>query len=108
MAYDEKLADRVRELVADRPMTEKQMFGGLSFLLAGNMAVGIHKDSLMVRVGSDEADAVLAEPDARIFDMGGRPMKNWVLVDQQVLADEADLRRWVDRGLAYAATFPPK
>ena len=109
MAYDEGLATRVRDLVGDRPgVDEKKMFGGLAFLLNGNMACGVRGDDLMVRVAPEAADAALGEPEARPFDMTGRPMKGWLLVSPDGHAEDDDLRRWVDRGLAYAGSLPPK
>jgi hypothetical protein len=106
MAYDEGLATRVREVLGDRPgLVEKQMFGGLAFLVGGNMACGVRGEDLIVRVA---ADAALGEPGARPFDLTGRPMKGWLLVDPDGHAEDEDLRRWVDRGLAYAGSLPPK
>ncbi len=109
MAYDEGLATRVRDLLGDRlGVTEKRMFGGLAFLLEGNMACGIRGDDLIVRVAAEHADTALAEPDTRPFDLTGRPMKGWLLVGPNGYAEDDDLRRWVDQGVAYAGTLPPK
>jgi TfoX/Sxy family transcriptional regulator of competence genes len=109
VAYDEGLATRVRDVIGDRPgVDEKKMFGGLAFLLNGNMACGVRGDDLMVRVAADAADAALREPGARLFDMTGRPMKGWLLVAPDGHAEDDDLRRWVDRGLAHAGSLPPK
>jgi hypothetical protein len=109
MAYDEKLAERVRDLLEGEPgLAEKKMFGGLAFLLHGNMAVGVSGDALMVRLPADENEAALAEPGARPFEMTGRPMKGWILVDPPGHKKGKDLRRWVGRGTAFARTFPPK
>jgi TfoX/Sxy family transcriptional regulator of competence genes len=109
MAYDEGLATRVREAIGEQPgLTEKQMFGGLAFLLGGNMACGVRGDDLIVRVAADAADAALEEPGARPFDLTGRPMKGWPLVDADGHAEDDDLRRWVGRGVAYALSLPPK
>jgi TfoX/Sxy family transcriptional regulator of competence genes len=109
MAYDEGLATRVREELGDQPgLTEKQMFGGLAFLLNGNMACGVRGDDLIVRVAADTADAALEEPGARPFDLTGRPMKGWLQVAADGHAEDDDLRRWVGRGLAYASSLPPK
>ncbi|MGH3734190.1 MAG: TfoX/Sxy family protein [Micromonosporaceae bacterium] len=107
MAYDETLADRVRELTGGG-LTEKKMFGGLAFLRDGNMAVAITKDSLMVRLGEADAEAALAEPGARVMEMGVRRMKGWVLVDPEGIGTDDDLLRWVGRGLDYAGSLPPK
>jgi TfoX/Sxy family transcriptional regulator of competence genes len=109
VAYDEGLATRVRDVIGDCPgVDEKKMFGGLAFLLNGNMACGVRGDDLMVRVAADAADAALREPGARLFDMTGRPMKGWLLVAPDGHAEDDDLRRWVDRGLAHAGSLPPK
>jgi len=81
MAYDEALASRVRETLSENPeITERKMFGGIAFMLSGNMAVGVSKDDLMVRIDPDDQDDALAQPGVRIFDMTGRPMKGWILV----------------------------
>jgi hypothetical protein len=109
MAYDEGLATRVRDVLGDRPgLVEKKMFGGLAFLLHGNMACGVRGDDLMVRVSPEVGDAALADPGVRPFDMTGRPMKGWLLVAPDGHAEDDDLRRWVDRGLTHAGSLPPK
>jgi hypothetical protein len=109
MAYDEGLATRVRDVLGGRPgLAEKRMFGGLAFLVDGNMACGVRGDDLMVRVAADTAEAMLAEPGARPSDMGGRPMKGWLLVGPDGHAEDGDLRRWVGRGVSYASSLPPK
>jgi TfoX/Sxy family transcriptional regulator of competence genes len=108
MAYDENLANRVRDLLDGEPgLAEKKMFGGLAFLLGGTMAVGVSGDALMVRLPTDESDDALAEPGARPFDMTGRPMKGWLLVDPSGHEKAGDLRRWVGRGTTFARTLPP-
>lgn len=108
MAYDEGLAARVRDLL-DRPgVSEKRMFGSLVFFLDGNMACGVKDDGLLVRLAADDRDAALGEPGTRPFDLSSRPMRNWLVVDAGSLAADDDLRRWVGRGLAFAATLPPK
>jgi TfoX/Sxy family transcriptional regulator of competence genes len=109
MAYDTSLASRVRDVLGDNPeVGEREMFGGIAFLLSGNMAVGVSKDELMVRVDPDEYEDVLAQPGVRAFDMTGRPMRGWVLVAPEATAEQADLRRWVGTGVDFAATLPPK
>jgi hypothetical protein len=109
MAYDEGLATRIRDVLDEQPgLAEKQMFGGLAFLLHGNMACGVRGDDLVVRVSAGTADAALGEPGVRPFDLTGRPMKGWLLVDADGHAEDKDLRRWVDRGLAFASSLPPK
>jgi TfoX/Sxy family transcriptional regulator of competence genes len=110
MTYDERMADRVREVLAGRAdVKEKAMFGGLAFLLAGNMAVGIaNTGELIVRVAPQETDDALAEPDTRQFDMSGRPMKGWILVAAESIGDPDRLAAWVERGVRFAQTLPPK
>ena len=109
MAYDEELADRLRLLTAGRGLTEKKMFGGLAFLLGGNMAVAVSgQGGLMVRVDPEQAEALLAEPGAALFEMGGRSMKGWLLVDDAAVEDDAVLQRWAERGLSYAGSLPAK
>jgi hypothetical protein len=109
MAYDEGLATRVRQLLGDRPgLTERRMFGGLAFLVHGNMACGVRGDELVVRLAAEETEAALAEPGVRPFDLPGRPMKGWLLVGPDGHGSHDGLRRWVDRGLAYAGSLPPK
>ncbi|KUM73594.1 TfoX/Sxy family protein [Streptomyces curacoi] len=109
MAYDEGLAQRVRErLAAERGVTEKRMFGGIAFLVHGNMGVGVSGGDLMVRVGPDGTDAALARPGTLIFDMTGRPMRGWVLVAGDVLTEDEVLGAWIGEGCAFAASLPPK
>jgi TfoX/Sxy family transcriptional regulator of competence genes len=84
------------------------MFGGLAFMLAGNMAVGVSGDELMVRVGAEGADEALEQPHARVFDMRGRPMKSWVMVSAAGAESDAALHAWVERGVAVARSLPPK
>ncbi|MGW1748939.1 TfoX/Sxy family protein [Streptomyces sp. NPDC002092] len=109
MAYDEGLAERIRQhLGADPGVAEKRMFGGIAFLLHGNMAVGVTGDHLMVRVGPDATDAALARPGARLFDMTGRPMRGWVVVDSSAVTEDETLGEWIDEGYAFAAGLPPK
>ncbi|WP_328829007.1 TfoX/Sxy family protein [Streptomyces sp. NBC_00252] len=109
MAYDEGLAERVRRRFEAEPgITEKRMFGGIAFLLCGNMAVGVTGDDLMVRVGPDATDAALARPGARIFDMTGRPMRGWIVVAAEAVAQDEELGAWVDEGHGFAASLPPK
>lgn len=109
MAYDEGLAQRLREALADENgLSERRMFGGIAFMLDGNMAVGVSGDELMVRTGPDRVDEVLAHPHARIFDMSGRPMNGWVLVAPPGTADDADLASWLELGASFARSLPPK
>ena len=110
MAFDEGLAERVRAVLDERSdVADKRMFGGIAFLVAGNMACGVMRDELMVRVGAEDAPGLIASEDgARAMDMKGRPMRGWVLVAPEATADDGDLERWVGRGEAYAASLPPK
>lgn len=109
MAYDEELADRLRLLLAGPPLVEKKMFGGLAFLLHGNMAVAVSGEGgLMVRVDPAATDALLGEPGAAPFEMRGRPMQGWLRVEAEAVDDDAALRLWAERGLAYAGSLPPK
>ncbi len=110
MAYDREIAERVRDqLAAEHGMSEKGMFGGLAFLLDGNMAVGLTGgDELMVRVGPDGSDAALDRPHARPFDMTGRPMRGWILVAPEGFREVGDLRAWVALGVAFARSLPAK
>ena len=109
MAYDEVLAERVRDHLADNPeIIEKSMFGGIAFMLSGNMAVGISKDELMVRTGPDRYDDAIVKTGVRDFDMTGRRMRGWVLVAPDQLATEEDLGNWIGVGLDFAGSLPPK
>ncbi|MBX6356750.1 MAG: TfoX/Sxy family protein [Micromonosporaceae bacterium] len=110
MAYDEGLADRVRELTAAMPgYTEKRMFGGLAMLLDGNMAVVVRgSGGLMVRVDPAEFERLAAKPGASPTEMRGRIMRGWITVDGHACEKDADLRRWVERGVSYTRTLPAK
>jgi TfoX/Sxy family transcriptional regulator of competence genes len=112
VAYDEALAERVRATLGEigTLADEKKMFGGLAFLVGGNMSVAASgQGGLMVRVDPAETDTLLAEPGAAEFDMGGRgPMKGWLRVDADAVDDDDTLRRWVERGVAYAKSLPTK
>jgi len=109
VAYDEDLATRVREMVGElRGVREQKMFGGIAFMVGGNMAVGVHGEDLIVRLDPAEHDAALARAGARTFDLSGRPMQGWLLVEPSALSTERRLRAWVDRGTAFAASLPPK
>ncbi len=109
MAYDEALADRMRSILKRRRgVEEKPMFGGLTFLVDGNMSCGVHKDEIMVRVGPDAHEASLARPHARPMDITGRPSKGMVFVGRKGFATEKQLRAWIDRGVSFARTLPPK
>jgi TfoX/Sxy family transcriptional regulator of competence genes len=110
MAYDEDLADRIRELVgSERGVTEMRMFGGLAFLINGNMAVAASgQGGLMLRIDPADTAKLLTEPDARPFEMRGRELDGWLRVDTSGLTTKGQLKRWVDRGVGYARSLPPK
>ncbi len=109
MAYDERLARRVRALLAGKKgLTERKMFGGLAFLLAGNMCCGVIGRELMVRVGPDAYDRALALPGARPMDFTGRPMRGMVYVSAKTTKDDKALAAWVARGVGFAGSLPPK
>lgn len=106
MAFDEGLAHRVQEHLADRQDVEdKRMFGGIGFMVRGNMACGVIEDDLIVRLGEDGAEQALSEEGVRPFDFTGRPMKGWVFVGPDATSDDADLARWVDAGVAFALSL---
>jgi TfoX/Sxy family transcriptional regulator of competence genes len=110
MAYDEDLASRIRELIAgESDVTEMRMFGGLAFLVGGNMSVAASgQGGLMVRVDPDETEALVSRPDVRAFEMRGRPMQGWLRVDAEGLRTKRQLEPWVRRGVAYARSLPAK
>ena len=109
MAYDEGLAQRVREALGDRAdLTERKMFGGLCFLLGGNMCCGIVGDELMLRVGPAAWDGTLARPHAREMDFTGRSLRGMVYVGVDGFADDRDLASWLDTAVAFAGSLPPK
>ncbi|MBI2170123.1 MAG: TfoX/Sxy family protein [Actinobacteria bacterium] len=109
MAYSEELAERIRdELIPEKDLTEREMFGGIGFMLAGNMCCGVIGDDLVVRVGADLHHDALTRPHAREFDFTGRPMKGWVVVGKGGLADDGDFEMWVKLGVACARSLPPK
>jgi TfoX/Sxy family transcriptional regulator of competence genes len=109
VAYDEALAQRIRGTLGGRPgATEKRMFGGLTFMVAGHMCCGVTNDVLVVRVGRDRYEAALDKPHARPCDFTGKPMKGMVMVPPQGYRGRAALNRWVAMGLAFVDTLPPK
>ena len=109
MAYDEALADRVRALFVGRTgVREQKMFGGLCFMLDGNMACGIHGNELVVRVGKENLEDALSRQHSRPFDMTGRPLRGFVYVAAEGLGTDEELAEWAGRGIAYATSLPPK
>lgn len=109
MAYDEGLAQRIREALEERSdVSEKRMFGGVAFLVRGNMCCGVARENLMVRVGPEDYDDALGQPHAREMDFTGRAMKGFVYVAAEGVEDDGDLHGWVERGVAFAGSLPPK
>ena len=110
MAYDEKLAERIRELAAgERNLTEKKMFGGLAFLVGGNMAVAASgQGGVLVRVDPEQSDSLVAATDAYVMEMRGRPMAGWLRVDPEHLGTDQELAKWVELGTTYARSLPAK
>ena len=110
MAYDEELAQRIRELIGVQPdLTEKKMFGGLAFLIGGNMAVAASSGGgALVRVDPAQSETLVATTNARHMEMRGRPMQGWLRVDPEDLRTKRQLRRWVELGTKYARSLPAK
>ena len=109
MAYNEKLAERMRkQLAAQGGLVEKRMFGGVAFLLHGNMCCGVHKEALMVRLAPEATDAALRQPHTRVFDLTGRPMKGWILVEPDGLETDGQVRHWIDQAKQFVVTLPKK
>ncbi len=109
MAYDEPLAERVREVLAGHDgVAEKKMFGGLCLLINGNMCCGVVEDRLMVRVGPEAYEATLALPHAREMDFTGKPLRGMVYVDAAGVRTQDDLYAWIERGAAFAGSLPPE
>jgi hypothetical protein len=109
MAYDPRLAQRVRERLSEEVgLHEREMFGGIAFMLDGNMALGIVGDDLIVRVGAEETERALSRPHARPFDMTGRAMRGWVMIAGEGLAEDEALSEWVQWGRSFALSLPPK
>ena len=109
MAFSETLAERIRQRVGRRKnIEEKKMFGGVGFLLGGNMLIGVWRDSLIVRLGPEQGDAALKEPHVKAFDITGRPMKGWVLVAPEGIADDEKLGGWIQRAVKFVEKLPEK
>jgi hypothetical protein len=108
--YDEKLADRIRELIGSEPgLTEQKMFGGLAFLIGGNMAIAASgQGGVLVHVDPDESDKLVAKTNARLMEMRGRSMRGWLRVDPEDLGTKRQLAKWVELGVAYAKSLPAK
>jgi TfoX/Sxy family transcriptional regulator of competence genes len=108
MAYDLKLAERIRSQLNGLPVVEKKMFGGVGFMLNGNLSCGVNKDSLIVRVDPEKYSALLKKPHAKPFDLTGKPMKGWLVVEAGGVKTEKQLTTWVNEGIKFASTLPPK
>jgi TfoX/Sxy family transcriptional regulator of competence genes len=108
MAYNLKLAERIRSELGDIPFVEKKMFGGVGFLIHGNMACGVHKENMIVRVDPEKHEKLLKKTGARIFDITGRPMKGWLMVEPEGCKTAKQLSAWVKEGVEFALTLPPK
>lgn len=109
MAYDEEFADRVRAALGSvKGVSEIRMFGGLCYTVGGNMAVGVNGHDLLVRLAPDDGDAALAEPGVRLMQVGTRTSRGWLAVGPEATKTARMLQGWVDRGVAYASSLPPK
>lgn len=109
MAYDESLAVRIRSTLARKKgIEEKKMFGGVCFLLNGNMLVGVWKEFLIARLGPGQGDEALLEPHVRKMDITGKPMKGWVMVEPEGVEDNEQLEEWVERAVKFVKTLPRK
>jgi TfoX/Sxy family transcriptional regulator of competence genes len=108
MAYDLKLAERIRTQLEGLPVVEKKMFGGVGFLIHGNMSCGVYKDDLVVRFDPEKQNALLKKPHAKPFDITGKPMKGWLLVEPAGVKTNRQLGAWVKASVEFAATLPPK
>src|SRR3954470_24477703 len=109
MAFNETLAERIRQLIVRRKnVEEKKMFGCICFLLDGNALAGVWKDRLIARLGPDEGEAALRESHVRAFDITGKPMRNWVAVEPEGVEDDDQLKGWIDRAARFVRTLPRK
>jgi len=109
MAYDEELAERVRAALGGvKGVNEIKMFGGLCYTVGGNMAVGVLKENLLVRMAPDDGDAALAEPGVELMSVGGRTSRGFLAVGPTAISTPKQLRTWVDRGVTYPSSLPPK
>ena len=109
MAYSEGLAIRMRaELGRARGLQEKKLFGGIGFLVNGNMACGVHGQNMLVRLGTADYEAALKMPHVKVFDMTGRPMKGWIFVEKRGYEAKEALRRWIVKSVEFAKSLPPK
>jgi TfoX/Sxy family transcriptional regulator of competence genes len=109
MAYDEGLAQRIQDSLQETPgLVEKKMFGGIGYMLHGNMACGVNQDTLIVRVGPDRYEEALSRPHTKVFDMTGRPMRGWIVVTPEGIEEDDKLEQWIQQGVDFALSLPPK
>jgi|SRR5258706_15079770 len=108
MAYNLKLAERIRAELKEMPFIEKKMFGGTGYMINGNLACGVHKEGMIVRVSPEKHAQLLKRPHTRPFDMTGRPMKGWLIVEAEGCKTDKQLSTWVKEGVEFALTLPPK
>jgi TfoX/Sxy family transcriptional regulator of competence genes len=108
MAYNSKLAERIRAELDGIPFVEKKMFGGVGFLLHGNMACGVQKENMIVRVEPDKHDKLLKKSHAKPFDLTGKPMKGWLIVEAEGCKTKKQLSAWIKEGVEFALTLPAK
>jgi TfoX/Sxy family transcriptional regulator of competence genes len=109
VAFEEALAGRIRDhLGGTAGLAEKRMFGGIAFLLNGNMCCGVHGDEVILRVDPEAAEDAVRKPHVRIFDLTGRPMRGWLLVGSDAVSSDEQLRAWIDMGVDFAGSLPAK
>ncbi len=110
MAYDEGLAQRIRDILEPEypHLVEKKMFGGIAFMLQGNFTCGVNKDNLVLRVGKEKDTEALAQPHTRPMDFTGKPMAGWIYISEEGVASDESLAQWVQQGVNYALSLPPK
>lgn len=109
MVYSEELAERIRpNLLTRTDVRERSMFGGIAFLVNGNMCIGLWKDLLVIRLSKEEGAAALKEPHVRIMDLTGRPMRGWIFVEPAGFKADKDLAHWVERAYSFASSLPAK
>lgn len=109
MAYDEGLAYRIEEILKERTdLDEKRMFGGIAWLVNGNVAVGVFEESLISRIGPEEYKTALNRPGIREFDITGRPMKGWIMASDEAINEDNGLNYWIEKGLEFGSSLPAK
>lgn len=109
MAYNEFLAERIEQLVNELPGIEgKKMFGGIGYLLNGNMSVGVYKEFLIVRSGPEKYEELLEKPHTKVFDITGKVMKGWIMVEEEGFVKDSDLASWINLGIEFAESLPKK